>query len=151
MILQFYNAPPQLIPDRNTAGQVFGRAKTQIVTRQPITDAATYNNSNKNLFHSKLSQAMNSISRSITQAIVPAVRRAASSTAPAAAQSAREGFKLVEVRPLLLPLKLSRNLLNMLCCAGAVWCPASSRDCRIWRDCLLSRDRGAAKNSAELR
>ena len=48
---------------------------------------------------------MNSISRSIAQAIVPAVRRAASTAAPAAAQSAKEGFKLVEVRPLLLPLK----------------------------------------------
>ena len=41
---------------------------------------------------------MNSISRSITQAIVPAVRRAASTAAPATTQSAKEGFKLVEVR-----------------------------------------------------
>ena len=34
---------------------------------------------------------------SLTQAIIPAVRRAASTAAPAAAQSAKEGFKLVEV------------------------------------------------------
>jgi hypothetical protein len=45
---------------------------------------------------------MNSISRSIAQAIVPAVRRAASTAAPAATQSAKEGFKLVEVRLLFL-------------------------------------------------
>ncbi len=44
---------------------------------------------------------MNSISRSIAQAIVPAVRRAASTAAPAATQSAKEGFKLVEVRLLI--------------------------------------------------
>ena len=36
--------------------------------------------------------------RSIAQTIVPAVRRAASTAAPAATQSAKEGFKLVEVR-----------------------------------------------------
>jgi hypothetical protein len=41
---------------------------------------------------------MSSISRSIAQAIVPAVRRAASTAAPATTQSAKEGFKLVEVR-----------------------------------------------------
>ena len=41
---------------------------------------------------------MNSFSRSIAQTIVPAVRRAASTAAPAAAQTAKEGFKLVEVR-----------------------------------------------------
>ena len=40
--------------------------------------------------------------RSISQVIVPAVRRAASSAAPVAAQSAKEGFKLVEVRPVYL-------------------------------------------------
>ena len=48
---------------------------------------------------------MSSISRSFTQTIVPAVRRAASTAAPAATQSAKEGFKLVEVNsslPLLI-------------------------------------------------
>jgi hypothetical protein len=49
---------------------------------------------------------MSSISRSIAQTIVPAVRRAASSAAPAATQSAKEGFKLVEVRLLFLPVPL---------------------------------------------
>ena len=44
---------------------------------------------------------MNSVSRAIAQTIVPAVRRAASTAAPAATQSAKEGFKLVEVRLLL--------------------------------------------------
>ncbi len=34
---------------------------------------------------------------SIAQTIVPAVRRAASTAAPAATQTAKEGFKLVEV------------------------------------------------------
>ena len=44
--------------------------------------------------------AMNSISR----AIVPAVRRAASSAIPAAKQSAQEGFKAVEVLYAVPPL-----------------------------------------------
>ena len=41
---------------------------------------------------------------------------------------------------------------DIKCCfAGPLCSSASSRDCRIWRDCLLSRDRGAAKNPAQLR
>ena len=58
---------------------------------------------------------MNSISRSITQAIVPAVRRAASTAAPAATQSAKEGFKLVEVRA-LLPLKALEDRPDIFVC-----------------------------------
>ena len=62
---------------------------------------------------------MNSISRSIAQGIVPAVRRAASTAAPAATQSAKEGFKLVEVRLLFLfkffdDLQLTSILLQVL-------------------------------------
>ncbi len=47
---------------------------------------------------------MNSLSRSIVQTIVPAVRRAASIAAPAAAQSAKEGFKVAEVLFVVPPL-----------------------------------------------
>ena len=47
---------------------------------------------------------MSSISRSLSQAIVPAVRRAASSAIPAAKQSAQEGFKAVEVLYAVPPL-----------------------------------------------
>ena len=44
------------------------------------------------------------ISRSLSKAIVPAVRRAASSAIPAAKQSTQEGFKLVEVLYAVPPL-----------------------------------------------
>ena len=47
---------------------------------------------------------MNSISKSFTQAAIPAVRRAASSAIPAAKQSTQEGFKLVEVLYAVPPL-----------------------------------------------
>jgi hypothetical protein len=62
---------------------------------------------------------MSSISRSITQTIVPAVRRAASTAAPAATQSAKEGFKLVEVCPLFSSLgSTDRSLLHSLAHKG---------------------------------
>ena len=47
---------------------------------------------------------MSSISRSLSQAVVPALRRAASTAIPAAKQSAQEGFKLVEVLYVVPPL-----------------------------------------------
>ena len=47
---------------------------------------------------------MNSISRSVSQAIVPAVRRAASSAIPAAKQLTKEGFKAVEILYAVPPL-----------------------------------------------